>query len=180
MGSTMTDKTTHKPGCEALGGYGHGIGPCSCSEAQPEALRLAEFYSMFKDGMSTAAASELRRLHAEIQQLKAAAQAIAELLPDTLIPDSKDWQDGDINQRVQFLLTMREANQQYCADLEAQLSARQAAPDVWRLVPVEPTIEMFVGGMEADCLGLPSIDDDSHVRSIWSEMLSAAPLPAGR
>ncbi len=32
----MTDKTTHKPGCEALGGYGHGVGPCSCSEVQPE------------------------------------------------------------------------------------------------------------------------------------------------
>lgn len=20
----------HKPGCEALGGYGHGVGPCTC------------------------------------------------------------------------------------------------------------------------------------------------------
>jgi hypothetical protein len=25
--------TTHKQGCEALGGYGHGVGPCDCSAA---------------------------------------------------------------------------------------------------------------------------------------------------
>jgi len=26
----------HKPGCDALGGYGHGIGPCQCGAAPPQ------------------------------------------------------------------------------------------------------------------------------------------------
>jgi hypothetical protein len=25
----------HKPGCEALGGYGHGVGPCTCGADTP-------------------------------------------------------------------------------------------------------------------------------------------------
>lgn len=28
------ERDTHKQGCDALGGYGHGVGPCSCG-AQP-------------------------------------------------------------------------------------------------------------------------------------------------
>ncbi len=111
------------------------------TEAQPEALRLAEWLEALAKGndvgqpklLAKTAARELRRLHAEIQQFKADAQALAELLSDSLAPESKDWQAGGILDRVQFLLTMREASQQYCAELEAQLSARQAAPDGWRL-----------------------------------------------
>lgn len=55
--------------------------------------------------------------------------------------------------------------------------AQAAAPGVqgWKLVPVEPTEEMFIEGMEADCLGRPSVDDETHVRSIWDRMLAAAP-----
>lgn len=51
----------------------------------------------------------------------------------------------------------------------------RGVPEGWKLVPVEPTEDMFVDGMEADCLGRQSIDDESHVRSIWAAMLSAAP-----
>ena len=50
-----------------------------------------------------------------------------------------------------------------------------SVPTGWKLVPVEPTDDMLIEGMEADCLGLPSIDDDNHVRSIWRAMLSSAP-----
>ena len=52
---------------------------------------------------------------------------------------------------------------------------RTSAPDGWKLVPVQPTDDMFIEGMEADCRGRPSIDDDKHVRSIWRAMLSSAP-----
>jgi hypothetical protein len=31
------EKKEHRPGCEALGGYGHGIGPCDCgADAAPQ------------------------------------------------------------------------------------------------------------------------------------------------
>lgn len=50
-----------------------------------------------------------------------------------------------------------------------------SVPTGWKLVPVEPTDDMFIEGMEADCRGRPSIDDDNHVRSIWRAMLSSAP-----
>lgn len=49
----------------------------------------------------------------------------------------------------------------------------------WMLVPVEPTEDMFINGMEADCCGRPSVDDETHVRSIWSAMLEAAPKVGG-
>lgn len=58
--------------------------------------------------------------------------------------------------------------------------ARPAAPAGYALVPVEPTEDMFIDGMEADCCGRPSIDDDGHVRSIWAAMLAAAPQPVAR
>lgn len=50
-----------------------------------------------------------------------------------------------------------------------------SVPTGWKLVPVEPTDDMFIEGMEADCRGRPSIDDDNHVRSILRAMLSSAP-----
>lgn len=35
----------HKPGCEALGGYGHGVGPCTCGADTPSAAPSdAELY----------------------------------------------------------------------------------------------------------------------------------------
>lgn len=42
-------------------------------------------------------------------------------------------------------------------------------------VPANPTDDMFIAGMEADCAGRPSVDDEAHVRSIWAAMLAAAP-----
>lgn len=99
------------------------------TEAQPEALRLAEALYAESDRQSTGvkystakkSAAELRRLHAEIQQLK------------------------------------------------AHLSARQAAPDGWRLVPVEPTEEMVTAGQES-----------FGVHDCYYAMLSAAPPPTER
>lgn len=45
-------------------------------------------------------------------------------------------------------------------------------PKGYKLVPIAPTEDMIVHGMEASCLGRPSIDDDAYVRSIWDAMLS--------
>jgi hypothetical protein len=53
--------------------------------------------------------------------------------------------------------------------LKAQLSARQAAPDGWRLVPVEPTEEMVTAGQES-----------FGVHDCYYAMLSAAPPPPER
>lgn len=42
----MTQQTEHQPGCPALGGYGHGKGPCACS-ASEQAVQWPEpaFYA---------------------------------------------------------------------------------------------------------------------------------------
>lgn len=102
------------------------------TEAQPEALRLADEFEdctrieaipSINDVKKSAA--ELRRQHAEIQQLK------------------------------------------------AQLSARQAAPDGWRLVPVKPTPEMINAGVAARRSGGTSDE-------VYMAMLSAAPPPPER
>ena len=70
---------------------------------------------------------------------------------------------------------------------EAALSAAEAArvvwvncsvPDGWKLVPVEPTIEMLVEGTE-DWLCIRAMED--RAATIWSAMLAAspaAPVPA--
>lgn len=102
----MTDKTTHKPGCEALGGYGHGIGPCSCSEAQPEALRVRKYIDRRR------ASKGLDREHIHGFDVGDDAEALL------------------LTSDIEALLGR-------IASLEAQLSARQAAPEGWRLVPVD-------------------------------------------
>lgn len=122
----MTDKTTHKPGCEALGGYGHGIGPCSCSEAQPEALYVAEQLDAtrhaFGDDNAQSkrrASAELRRQHAELQQLK------GQLTTQTNRAAAAEQQVTALTQRLDMANRLNtDARNQL-----AQLSARQAAPE---------------------------------------------------
>ena len=114
------------------------------TEAQPEALRLAETLHAESERQSTGvkystakkSAAELRRQHTEIQQLK------------------------------------------------AQLSARQAVQDGWRLVPVEPDSNMKRAAQKA------LMDHSPHSEwleeewpdglRMWNGMLSAAPLPPKR
>lgn len=175
------------------------------TEAQPEALRLAEFYSMFKDGMSTATAAELRRQHAEIQQLKAqlvaqanrataAEQQVTALtqrldMANRLNTDAReelarmteknDWLEDEMRsqcnihgmaaEREATRMTQNQRMHERIADLEAQLSARQAAPDGWRLVPESPTEEMVTAGQES-----------FGVHDCYYAMLSAAPPPPER
>ncbi len=265
----MTDKTTHNPGCEALGGYGHGVGPCSCSEAQPEALRLAAWlnegaWHQMRLGDVLAAGRELRRQHAEIQQLK----ALNARLQPTIEDDSQEWAKCDpaiafhlierhsdnwadagkmmtefaeakaevklkalrdelttptnraaaaeqqvtaLTQRLDMAnrlntdarnqlaqlteknawledemrsqcnihgiaaeleatrMTQNQRMHERIAELEAALSARQAAPEGWRLVPAEPTEEMVTAGQES-----------FGVHDCYYAMLSAAPPPPER
>lgn len=116
------------------------------TEAQPEALRLAEALYAESDRQSTGvkystakkSAAELRRLHAEIQQLK------------------------------------------------AQLSARQAAPDGWRLVPVASTAAMEWAFRSAEVRysngagRMLPMDPHSAFKAQYRDMLSAAPPPPER
>lgn len=72
--------------------------------------------------------------------------------------------------------------------LKAQPSARQAAPDGWRLVPVEPTDAMLLtlaSDGEAEVIAKhpewhPMLLDRSGVPQRYAAMLSAAPPPPER
>ena len=71
------------------------------------------------------------------------------------------------------------------AFLEAQLSARQAAPDGWRLVPVEPTEEMLDAAHEGDREYTLRVFGDVMTvmqgpHDHYLAMLSAAPPAPGR
>ena len=214
----MTDKTTHKPGCEALGGYGHGIGPCSCSEAQPEALYVAEQLDAtrhaFGDDNAQSkrrASAELRRQHAELQQLKgqlttqtnraaAAEQQVTALtqrldMANRLNTDARNqlaqlteknaWLEDEMRsqcnihgiaaEREATRMTQNQRMHERIAELEAQLSARQAAPDGWRLVPVEPTQAMTAAGCPVG-----EAVDYFDMGTAYRAMLSASPPPPER
>jgi hypothetical protein len=43
--------STHKQGCEALGGYGHGIGPCTCQPMSTEAQKLGGRLTKLADSL---------------------------------------------------------------------------------------------------------------------------------
>lgn len=81
-----------------------------------------------------------------------------------------------------------EAKAARLAELEAQLSARQAAPDGWRLVPVLPTDAMLLtlaSDGEAEVIAKhpewhPMLLDRSGVPQRYAAMLSAAPPPPER
>lgn len=133
------------------------------TEAQPEALELAdrlignaeidecEGCNPVVVDLERAAATELRRQHAEIQQLKAQ------------LNDRGDYFYGFGSSLQVF------GSHQSIKALKAQLSARQAAPNGWRLVPAEPTEEMVTAGQES-----------FGVHDCYYAMLSAAPQPPER
>jgi hypothetical protein len=63
----------------------------------------------------------------------------------------------------------------------ASVAARTCAKDIRAIrqplgvvVPLEPTEAMIISMMEADCLGRPSVDDDTHVKGIYKAALLAA------
>ena len=60
------EQINHKPGCDALGGYGHGVGPCTCKDAAgaSEDARDAERYRKvrqhaYRYGVSNPTAEQL-------------------------------------------------------------------------------------------------------------------------
>lgn len=66
--------------------------------------------------------------------------------------------------------------------LHAELAKPQGEPDGWKLVPIEPTADMYIRGGEAffDLVGPATDDGDTeedqeHAASIYRAMLSAAP-----
>ncbi|WP_429951456.1 hypothetical protein ACQYWY_07055 [Comamonas sediminis] len=161
------------------------------TEAQPEALRLAaEFEDCIRiDAIPSIndvkkSVAELRRLHAEIQQLKAEKAEMARLHFENY-EFQRTKADNATATVYQFHYAMKDAGWhpgRTDDDLTeiirakgrelAQLSARQAAPDGWRLVPESPTEEMIKAG-NAKTWVLPC-------NLCWSAMLSAAPPPPER
>ena len=51
----------------------------------------------------------------------------------------------------------------------------QQVPEGWRRVPIEPTKEMIISGIEAHLQGAPGLEDPEYIRQIFKAMLSAAP-----
>lgn len=89
-------------------------------------------------------------------------------LPDSLYPDSKDWQAADYAGRVEWLHVMYELAKGTVGMYEAQAAA---VPAGWKLAPVEPTETMIDAGVDAlsmDC-------DSTDAREAWADMLAAAP-----
>lgn len=177
------------------------------TEAQPEALRLAaEFEDCIRiDAIPSIndvkkSAAELRRLHAEIQQLKAEKAEMARLHFENY-EFQRTKADNATATVYQFHYAMKDAGWhpgRTDDDLTeiirakgrelAQLSARQAAPDGWRLVPVEPTDAMLLtlaSDGEAEVIAKhpewhPMLLDRSGVPQRYAAMLSAAPPPPER
>ncbi|UBB18313.1 hypothetical protein [Comamonas odontotermitis] len=106
--------------------------------------------------------SDLEVLIGEIQQFK------AERASQTNRAAAAEQQVTALTQRLDMANRLNiDAREQL-----AQLSARQAVPDGWRLVPMEPTEEMIKAGNTKTWV-LPCHD-------CWSAMLSAAPPPPER
>ncbi|MGF6211825.1 hypothetical protein [Comamonas sp. 4034] len=104
------------------------------TEAQPEALRLAQFF-------------------------------------ESLTESSHRWWDGvPVHEKAATVLRAQSAE---IEQLKAQLSARQAVPDGWRLAPFKPTPEMINAGVAARRSGGTSDE-------VYMAMLSAAPPPPER
>ncbi|WP_395026345.1 hypothetical protein [Comamonas odontotermitis] len=153
------------------------------TEAQPEALRLAQFFESLTesshrwwDGVPVheKAATVLRALVTEIEQIK------AERASQTNRAEAAEQQVTSLTQRLDTANALNtEARNQL-----AQLSARQAAPEGWRLVPVEPDSNMKRAAQKA------SMDHSPHREwleeewpdglRMWNGMLSAAPPPPER
>ena len=182
MGSTMTDKT----------------------EAQPEALYVAEQLDAtrhaFGDDNAQSkrrASAELRRQHAEIQQLKAEKAEMAALNFENYEFQRKKA-DAATATVYRFHYAMKDAGwhpgrtDDDLTDIIrakgrelAELSARQAAPDGWRLVPVEPTEEMLDAAHEGDREYTLRVFGDVMTvmqgpHDHYVAMLSAAPPPPER
>ncbi|TDS70445.1 hypothetical protein [Comamonas sp. JUb58] len=90
---------------------------------------------------------------------------------------------GMAAEREATRMTQNQRMHDRIAELEAQLSARQAAPDGWRLVPVEPTTEMTKAGGDVEVegdFGGEQVLFGSEVKQIYAAMLSAAPPPPER
>jgi len=165
------------------------------TEAQPEALRLADRLDLYATGDEhqrdvEESAAELRRQHAEIQQLKAEKAEIAALNFENYEFQRKKA-DAATATVYSFHYAMKDAGwhpgrtDDDLTDIIrakgrelAQLSARQAAPDGWRLVPEEPTEEMTKAGGDVEVegdFGGEQVLFGSEVKQIYAAMLSAAP-----
>lgn len=165
------------------------------TEAQPEALRLAdrlEDFALalpaygFDDHPPRQSAAELRRQHTEIQQLKAEKAEMAALNFENYEFQRKKA-DAATATVYRFHYAMKDAGwhpgrtDDDLTDIIrakgrelAQLSARQAAPDGWRLVPVKVAEAMHVAAVKVlhranGVDGLP--------QRMLDAMLSVAPCP---
>lgn len=91
---------------------------------QPEALRLAEWLELHAiDGMERKAAAELRRLHAENEQLRAALEAVGTggvgpMMPRKPLTPDVSGVDG-VNARLHFRRGWKSAERAHGIEVEA-------------------------------------------------------------
>jgi hypothetical protein len=65
------------------------------------------------------------------------------------------------------------------ASMRSELEAlRSAVPAGWRLVPVEPTLEMLQAGRDTPLAGDDAVDAPEDYKAVYRAMLAAAPQPA--
>lgn len=146
----------------------------STATQQPDPLQLAQLLESFQEAAASAeqrAAAELRRLHAENQQLRADLEAvgaggIGPLIPATVQHQHKPSRDNDLQLENGHLIT-----------------SSSTAPAGWRLVPVEPTPEMLRAAIDAPRPAV-YVDSLSAAENLinstkYRAMLAAAPQPPG-
>lgn len=147
----------------------------STATTQPEPLRLAQLLESFQEAAASAeqrAAAELRRLHAENQQLRADLEAVGAggvgpLIPATVQHQREPSSDNELQRKTGDLITTAAPPQS------------GGNPPNWQLVPVEPTPEMLDAGRNA-CEGRFYPQDMLHgpramMTDKWAAMLAAAP-----
>ena len=152
----------------------------STATTQPEPLQLADGLELHASQVRASrgkmryvlvtpdecdqAAAELRRLHAENQQLRADLEAvgaggIGPLIPATVQHQHKPSRDNDLQRENGHLIT-----------------SSSTAPAGWKLVLVEPTKNMRDSGLHAMNNSASFVKREMAVE-IYQAMLAAAPQP---
>ncbi|MGA0610047.1 hypothetical protein [Caldimonas sp. KR1-144] len=89
--------SNHKQGCDALGGYGNGVGPCSCGQADDLIQRLRTFgYAGFP--IANEAATLLEQQAAEIERLTKALRRLCRSFPTDTDMVSAGWSAAEIEE----------------------------------------------------------------------------------
>ncbi len=139
------------------------------TEAQPEALRLAEVLATSRHQDISEAGHLLSAMHAELQQLK------TQITTQTNRAASAEQRVAALTQR----LDMANRLNTDARDQLAQLSARQAAPDGWH-APGLGEVHNADHSKMIYCADGDGVADDALANEVLNAMLSATPPPPDR